>query len=321
MKRATLEMIAITSAIAKDAVPAPPTNPVLDDCETLTLDGSLKVILGPRPKVKGIRSGRSKRGSALMQAALLRQKRLEALMPDHLVLPFAPGTGVVDDFNLFARANRDEIAKGLDGSRGKRQFQTVVSWDTEAAPFHFGQTPSELESLRDRFRSAILDRLASIASDVIALPCPEDTIANAVLLMELDANAALDAALEDVDRLWTEGLKIRVLGPAPAVSFFRGQIERIEPGDFLDAAALLRLPTDQVPSDAEVSSARKTALRQLGAQSDVTPEAIRRAATTLRMCARLGVCPMTCRPTPLLSWHRDGPSFSGGSAIPLEEVA
>ena len=244
----------------------------------------------------------------LAQAVVRRQARLESLMLLGPVLPVRPGTLMTPD--QAARAQADEVAalsSALDEVAGRVQVQLTVDWNREAATDAFDRGPGvPLDDLAASLSQEIADEIAPVVADAITLPrAGTDTLYAAVLMLDQARLWGLDAAVERIDAIWTEGLRLRLVGPAPVASFTMAAFAEVSAGDVQRAAAALGLAgTSPLAPDA-LSTARRQALMQPG----VDPAAIRDAADLLDRLSR--------RPGGgqaggyMLTLLRDGPPVAG----------
>ena len=272
-------------------------------------------------------------GAALRRAAalkaLVRQRRLEALAPLGTVLPAAPGTPPPDDLAAFARANAPALAAAFERLCGHAQFQVLVAWDAPRAARRFAAAPelsglprrphraareAAVAALARRLGDGIANRLAATATDAIRLPDTEGGLANLVLLVDDTERVALEATLEEIDALWKEGLRIRLVGPSPALSFARAQLETVGPDDLADAARRLGADPGLPVAPAAIAGLRRRALAATGGPDAPLPAEIDRAATLLAACARLERAPAAPGEAVLLSLARDGLPMAAGRA-------
>jgi hypothetical protein len=106
-----------------------------------------------------------------------------------------------------------------------------------------------------------------------------------VTLTDAAGLARLEAALAEVDALWPEGLRIRLIGPTPAISFCALSVDR--PGRGALTAARRRLGLDDGPLDrAAVRAAFRRAA--MAGRSDRAPGADGVAAELRAAAALLG---------------------------------
>jgi hypothetical protein len=287
---------------------------------------------GSRPAVAALRR-------AAAQKALVRQRRLEALAPLGTVLPAAPGTPPPDDLAAFALANAPALAGVVERLCGHAQFQVLVAWDARRAARRFATAPelsalprrphraaraAALAALARRLGDDIASRLAATATDAIRLPDTEGGLANLVLLVDDAERIALEATLEEIDALWEEGLRIRLVGPSPALSFARAQLETVGTDDLVDAARCLGADPGLPVAPSAIAGLRRRALTAVGRSDAPLPAEIDRAATLLAACARLGRAPAAPGEAVLLSLARDGLPMAAGRADavgPIAEVA
>lgn len=174
---------------------------------------------------------------ARLRGAAEHQRLLEALMPYGTVMPVAQGTALArSELTPFLRANAARLLKVAAPLEGQVQFQVSVLWDAPrvldrfrhapelaplfaAAPVSPAALGAAVTSLARRLGREMADGLTSVASEALELPLGEDMLCNLALLVPSREAALVDLAVERIDALWTEGLKIRQIGPAPAGSF------------------------------------------------------------------------------------------------------
>ncbi|RAZ81705.1 GvpL/GvpF family gas vesicle protein [Cereibacter johrii] len=185
---------------------------VLPEGTEAVCEAGLTAILGSPP---GRLSGRR----ALLEHAARRQAVLERLMACGTVLPALSGIGLTPAEAAAAlAANSPRLRQELRRLAGRVQFQVLVQWDAGLAPTR--TEPEETaEDLRLRFADRIAEALAGVAEQHVNLPLRDDLLANQALLLPQSRTDDLDRSLEQIDALWTEGLRIRQIGPSPPVSF------------------------------------------------------------------------------------------------------
>lgn len=223
----------------------------------------------------------------IIKDAAARAAALEALMPIGTVLPVMPKTFVktahLPDVPT-ANAPFFERLKGrLDG---RVQFQIKIDWNGDCPLTKL----SDARGLRsadtvDGLRIRLEERLSRALDDVVVehqdLPLGKSGLINRVCLIEGQKEQELDAAIEHVDALWTEGLRIRLVGPSPAVSFASIALARQGPAQIAKAKSVLGL--GGAPSASEIRTARRKALVS-GAGKNASR--IRAAAEILEAVAR-----------------------------------
>lgn len=170
---------------------------------------------------------------AIKQALVARQQLFEHLLSVGDVLPVQPGTRLADGaVKEFLLINADLLRDALGVFAGHVQFQLTVRWDPEQALGRFAaetefQTcasaqdhASAAEALRKRLGQEFGGFLDTASLDRSDLPIDDvDTLVNCVLLINRRDLAALDRALERIDAVWTEGLRVTLTGPLPPLSF------------------------------------------------------------------------------------------------------
>ena len=237
---------------------------------------------------------------AALQAAAQRQAWLEACMPLGTVIPFLPDCTIKEsDVAPLIAANRPLFAALATRLRDKVQFQITVSWDPAGVLDRFRNTPElsdlfaggvttqaelahAIAALADRLRGEIHHSLQDTAAEVLHLPLAPDMLTNTVVLQRSDQLSQLDRVIENIDHIWTEGLQIRQIGPAPAASFVRLDPESISEADI--AKALQSLGLQQPGTSDVITKARRDTLLQAPALA----ADIRRNAEILQAALRVG---------------------------------
>jgi len=115
------------------------------------------------------------------------------------------------------------------------------------------------------------------------------------VLIKTTETLALDRAVEDIDAIWTEGLRVRQIGPSPAVSFCSLGWRRTTRKQARAAEALLGVDTN--PDPEVIAAARKTRLKACPPEART---AIKDAAHLLTCMARASA------PTPVAYRWREG---------------
>ncbi len=227
--------------------------------------------------------------------AVRHHSRLEALMPLGPVLPFAAGIACEpDEAALLLTLDAPLITRLAAEIGPRRHFQLSLAWDesqvlaafrdsSELAPLFSGApvTPDAMRcaiaALADRLNATALRLLEPVVEDPIEQPRAPGCLLNVVFLMRSDDEPRLDAVLEAIDALWTEGLRLRLVGPSAPISHALLDIDRVDVGAVPAAAGLLGVMPD-VGIDA-VRDAAKAALR--------SPDLVANAAEEIRAAARL----------------------------------
>lgn len=202
---------------------------------------------------------------------------LESLQKCGTILPVKQNMMVKGSEILsLIRANHVELTKLAQELEGQDQYQISVSWNLSGVLEHFRDAPeiahlffrsrtdpttilNAVTCLAARLRRFIINKLTEIASDYVVLPSDGETIANVVILLPAEKADALEHALMAVDAIWTEGFRIRQIGPTAAVSFATLHPRWISPAQV--QAALGQLGLSSQVGTAEVEAARRTALR------------------------------------------------------------
>lgn len=262
------------------------------DAELVTVaSGGYTAVFLPRSHKQLL--GQTMRRNRLLSAAK-RQAHLEKFMSKGTVLPFAPAT-VLDPRETVAliASNAEVFGTLLERLRNRVQYQISVEWEESRVLEQFrdapeisplfskssvsGQTVSAaVTKLADRLGQDIASRLSSIACEFSELPRQRGLIANCVILINDTREPDLDAVLNAIDAIWSDGLRIRQIGPGPAVSFATLTLQRFGKRDLARAHRVLKL-ADR-PSSGEIRDARQRLLRDASA-----------TVCEVRMAARLAL--------------------------------
>ena len=198
---------------------------------------------------------------AAAKAAYERQVGLEALMPHGTVLPALPRTRLrPSEFEPMLLANGAEITKISNRLRNRRQYQLQIRYDLETAATWLGADRGDAdERMRHRVTRHVDAVLASLPCETLALPIAPGMATNRALLIDAQSETALDKAVEEIDRLWTDGLRIRLIGPSPAVSFASIGFTVIARAEI--TAAFSRLALTEDADSVTIAKARKACLK------------------------------------------------------------
>jgi hypothetical protein len=244
--------------------------------------GDLAAVFVPR--ARGLPATR--RGAVRLAAD--RQAWLERLMPLGTVLPVLPRQPVTRaDAAAMMDANAELARRELRRLEGLVQYQITLTFDADAACTHFLETDAgfgravTVETVAPALGARLHDALSAVATEIRELPRADTLAANFVVLVRHDDLPRLEEAVARIDALWPDGLRFRLVGPSPALSFASVALRRAGRGELAAARTLLDL--DAGADARAVATARARALREL---RDVPPEAIRDAAEILR-CAGL----------------------------------
>ncbi|MFA8442735.1 GvpL/GvpF family gas vesicle protein [Yoonia sp.] len=234
-----------------------------------------------------------------LQSAAQRQRWLEQCMAFSTVLPFQMNAMLDQaDVPALIAANRPLFGTLANRFAGKVQFQVTINWAPQGVLEKFRNTPElsglfatncispdqlshSVDRLAKRLGRQILHSFEDVATEVLQLPITENMLANAVLLMEHDHLRELDQTLEAIDAIWTEGLHIKQIGPAPAASFATIAPRKITKRDIDSALQTLGLRPHATPQ--AVAKARRIALLQ----SPSAAAQIKRSAEIVNAAMRL----------------------------------
>lgn len=214
------------------------------------------------------------------------QEGLEVVHASGSCLPAAPGA--VFDGGLeaarFLTANAPVLIDGLKRFKGVEQHQIVIELPGAALLKRLSDAPEVAEArrlvqngervaagrllqqvaeaARGRLRSEWFAQLSALGADAAELPQPTvDAVVNMVLLGKRGGGAAIEKALEEIDAGYDGGLKIRLIGPAPASSFASVVVERPAKETVREAASRLGVP--ETADFATVKDAHHKAMKRL----------------------------------------------------------
>ena len=198
---------------------------------------------------------------AMIRGAVTRQQQIEALMAGGTVLPVLPGTRITAaEVPAFVETNRAFLDRATAELAGHVQFQVAVIWDEEEGSLHFGgDSAAAPEVTASTLRDRMTDLLDTVTRDRIDLPRSAETLLNTVVLLPAEAEVRLDAVVEQIDAIWSEGLTIRLVGPSPALSFCSLGIRRVTGAELKAARAAMSLSERALPD--EIAAARHQMLK------------------------------------------------------------
>lgn len=259
MKRA--EMIAIMSA---EVAPFE-----IDDLQVVRQE-DLAAILAPPPR------RRLGKRADVVHASAERMARLEGLMPSGAVLPVLPGHILAPhEARATLAANAELLRRELRRSGLLRQFQVTL---------HVAEPDGTRENaFRDEVVRRLLADLEAVSDEIHLLPTTAGLAANAVVLVSGDEADRLEHVLSGIDALGPDRLRLRLVGPAPPVSFASIAIRRVPPREIAGARRLLG-----VSRAADRDEVRRARAARLRAGTGERPETVRAAAEILRAAATSG---------------------------------
>lgn len=306
-------------------------------------EGDIAALFASAPARGGVSAllGRVRARAAAGRALVARQKLLEDLMAFGDVLPAGAAAPLREaDARVALVANADALRATLEGLEGRVQYQLRVDWNPAEALRRFADAPElsralaapradrgfgaalrdAAEALRARLGAAFAASIADACEDAVGLPLDgPEALVNLACLAARPRVPALEAALERIDATWPEGLRIRMIGPAPAVSFAALALER--PTAAALGAAAQRLGLDTPPADpAAATAAFRAKARALGAAEGEAAAfgplrdaatLLARVATAREALARAGL--PTAAPV-LLTPRRDGDAAARAEA-------
>lgn len=220
----------------------------------------------------------------VLESAAKRQAWLEALMPFGTVLPVQPGHWITTaQVPPLIEANSAEFNRLHRRLEGQVQFQITVEWaadrvldrfrnSAELAPlFASDQTTAPevreaVQTLANSLAARFTQMTNEVVTEAIALPVTENVLWNHALLVAQSKSAALDWVVETIDDIWTEGFRIRQIGPAPASSFATLDLHAVSAQDI--SAALDSFGLNHLDQVAELRAARRRALMRQAGESD-----------------------------------------------------
>ncbi|MEM9707972.1 MAG: GvpL/GvpF family gas vesicle protein [Pseudomonadota bacterium] len=188
---------------------------------------------------------------AILEGATLRQRQIEALMVCGTVLPALPGMTIEPGRlpDLIA-ANAPLLTQLADELFEQAQFQVSVSWE--------GGAPNDDGESR-QLTDTIEKTLSPLVTDRIALPRIDRMVWNNAILLPASDEVKLDRALAAIDAAWSDRLRIRVIGPSPALSFASLGVRPIRRAEIAAAKAALDVSNSDDPQ--AIHAARQAKLR------------------------------------------------------------
>ncbi|MDX8348468.1 GvpL/GvpF family gas vesicle protein [Cognatiyoonia sp. IB215446] len=234
----------------------------------------------------------------ILSAAAMRQAQLEKCMEADPLIICRPQFFISQEhLPGLVSANRPLLDRLGARLKGKVQYQITVNWNEEAVLDKFRDSPElrglfkkrqvtpttlarSTSELRKRLVSQIETQLSRLSDQVIDLPAMPDMLFNAVILLARAQIPELDAAVEAVDDIWTEGFQIKQIGPAPAASFALLDPKPIDAGEI--DAALKHLDLQRPLDESTVARARRETLLNVPQQADYTKRCAEIAAAMAR---------------------------------------
>lgn len=257
----------------------------------------LTAVLAAEPRPL-IRLPQSRKVQLMALAERLRAQ--EVCLPLGSFLPASPQAHLsVEAAEVFLDANRPFLFDQVARFAGLVQYQLQVLWAEERVlerfrdapeiaalfkqPLAAEEIPRAVGRLAERLGGMIQDQL-SPALEVQSLPLVPGLLWNGALLVPRSAEAELEAALIRIDQLWTEGLTLRLTGPAPVVSFCTLELERVTAAQI--DWALDRFGLGGLHQAAEVATIRRQLMIAQGADATAR-EQIEFQARVIEAAARL----------------------------------
>ncbi|MGR3479505.1 GvpL/GvpF family gas vesicle protein [Salipiger marinus] len=263
--------------------------------------GALALVEGPAPVLTGFALRHRRR--AVLRRAAERQALIEAMMPYGPVLVVPPGIRLRPaDLAPWER----ELTAWLDRLEGKVQFQLTICADQSGLSAYFAERQATAPDLPPELLSQTLvaeieAALDPLVLDRIILPVSgPEMLLNRVLLIDGASESQLDLALARIDAMWPEGLRLKLVGPSPAMSFALATLRALPWSELQLAAQALGMSLGSAPTLSalrELATARRTALMR-GADPD--------AVALLSRIAALDLAEGPLPPLHLLEVRRDG---------------
>lgn len=242
--------------------------------------GGRLVVLGRSRLTQAPRLSRK----SILKGSVERQRWLEQLMDQGSVLPALPGSRLsVSEVAQFLEGNRDLFDHQFAKMQGRVQFQITVQWDPESAAATFGCHGASFEALEREMLTSIKDMLDQVAEERLELPRNGETLSNDALLIEVKQEVALDQIVEKIDDLWSQGLRVRQIGPSPAVSFASIGVRKANRAAL--SAALQVFGFEKIPNPDELKAARRKALL---AADPAKHESLKAAADLIQLTVASG---------------------------------
>lgn len=275
----------------------------------------------------------SKRASLTRMVAF--QKLLELCHARGDILPASFDTSIADQTEALGLlvAHARLLEEQLTAFAGTTQFQVIVRWDMKKAVAELDGDPAFVEMQRSTdgnrtaigmgvarlmrtrklaMRDDIANVLSSVSRDFLVLPLDdEDLVGNIVTLIDREQERALDEAVDAVDRMMPDALRVRYVGPLPPVSFASLKPFRPSGTSLGSAAALLGIDPAATPEAVrEAYHARMRVLHPDAGGNDPEGDAARIAAAykLMRRVAEVRAASgaASTKPPLLMDIRRDG---------------
>jgi len=221
--------------ILEGAHPQPP----LPQLRMVVQDG-LTAVLGAQPRPL-MRLPQSRKAQLLALSERLRAQ--EACMPLGAFLPASPLAHLSPQTAaVFLDANRPFLFDQIARFAGLVQYQLQIAWTEDQVLTRFRDAPEiaplftrplvaaditlAVSRLAENLGARIVDHLAP-ALEILTLPLAPGLLWNGALLLPRAVEAELEQALQRIDAIWTEGLTLRLTGPAPVMSFCTLDLEQV----------------------------------------------------------------------------------------------
>ena len=216
-------------------------SPPVPEVQMVTHDGLTGVLAAaPRPVMRLLQSRRE-----IMLEAATRLSWQEACMPLGTLLPAQANCSLSHGGAVaFLQANQPQLSRLMRRFAGHVQVQVTVSWQEDGVLARFRDSPElaplfteglstpaalteAITRLSSRLSQGIGYQLASVGTEIARLPVTSSVLWNGAVLVPLSGLEALSGVVEAIDAIWSEGLQIRQIGPAPVGSFVTLELDRI----------------------------------------------------------------------------------------------
>jgi len=244
----------------------------------------------------------------LLTAAARRQAQLEGCMDPGPLIVCRPQFFISPhDLPRLIGANGPLLDQLVSRLKDRVQYQITVSWNEAAVltDFRYSSelkglfqkrqvTPTALarsiSALRQRLTHEIETHLSGLSDQIIDLPAMADMLCNKAILLERAQIPQLNVAVEAIDEIWTEGFRIKQIGPAPAASFALLDPYLVEADEI--EAAILHLGLKEPLTENAINHARRETLRKAPQRANYTKRCAKIAAAAARVPdkARLFLC-------------------------------
>lgn len=253
-----IELIAVTDAATGTFVANNGFDLAGQPVRSIEAYGCALLIAG---RARGGLLAKLKRKAALRHLVEI-QRLLETLMKYGPILPAVQGAAFKSEeeaLGLLATSHR-QLTANLANFGKKAQFQVTISWVPEAVLRHHADLPQiqearqqatgklalgraiqrAMEALRAQKAAEFLTDLEAVVEDTVEEPLDgAEMVLNRSVLINPEDEANLDRAVEAIDAQMPDQLRIKLVGPYPAVSFAGVKLERFAAEEITAASSLL----------------------------------------------------------------------------------